>query len=143
MLRRIFVSAAVWAGLGLASGLYYREFTRSLHFEGFTQLALAHTHALALGTTFLLILLALAKAFDLNERSVGILLLLWNIGLGVTFGMLAIKGTMQVLAAPMADSGAIAGIAGLGHIVLTIAFVYLFMVLAPAVKGVKEPATAS
>ncbi len=135
MLHRIFVSAATWAGLGLASGLYYREFTKSLGFHGFTQLALAHTHALALGTLFLLILLALAKSFALPARSVSILLLLWNIGLGITFGMQVIKGSLQVLAHPMADSAALAGIAGLGHITLTIAFVYLFMVLAPAVKA--------
>lgn len=143
MLQRIFVSAAVWAGLGLVSGLYYREFTRALDFKGFTQLALAHTHALALGTMVLLIVLALAKTFAFEAGKTGLLLIIWNVGLGITFGMQVIKGSMQILKAPMADSGMIAGISGIGHIVLTIGFVYLFMVLGAALKSEKQAVPAA
>ncbi len=134
MLNRIYVSAAAWTALGLASGLFYREFTRQTRFTGFTQLALAHTHALALGTTVLLVVLALAHVFALDARRVGLFLLTWNAGLALTFVMLCVKGTLQVLAHPLANSPMIAGISGLGHMILTGAFVYLFVVLGGAVR---------
>jgi hypothetical protein len=58
-LHHLLVSAFVYAGLGVASGLFYREFTKLNGFpEGeFTQLGLAHTHLLALGFFPFLILL--------------------------------------------------------------------------------------
>lgn len=135
VLRPLFVSAAVWTGLGLASGLFYREFTRQNAFKGFTQLALAHTHALALGTLVLLIALALTKVFVLDDRGVGRFLAVYNTGLALTFGMLNVKGVLQVLGAPFADSPALAGVSGLGHMILTGAFVYVFVLLGRGVRA--------
>ena len=135
MLNRLFVSAATWTGLGLASGLFYREFTRQTEFKGFTQLALAHTHALALGTLMLLVVLALAKVFAFDPQRTNLFTLLWNAGLGLTFGMLVIKGSLQVLASPLATSPAIAGVSGLGHMLLTGTFVYLFVILRAALAS--------
>jgi hypothetical protein len=62
MLIILYRSAAVWTAAGLAGGLFYREFTKAHDVEGGTQLALVHTHALALGTTVLLVLMALVAA---------------------------------------------------------------------------------
>jgi hypothetical protein len=136
MVNKLFASAAVWTGLGLASGLFYREFTRQRDFAGFTQLAVAHTHALALGTTILLVVLALTKVFALHaDRRLNLFLLFWNIGLGLTFVMMVVKGSLQVTGAPFADSPMIAGISGLGHMILTGAFVLFFLILRRAVKA--------
>lgn len=142
MVNKLFTSAAVWTGLGLASGLFYREFTRQRDFAGFTQLAVAHTHALALGTTILLVVLALTKVFALHaDRRLHLFLLFWNIGLGLTFVMMLVKGSLQVTGAAFADSPMIAGISGLGHMILTGAFVLFFLILRRAVKA--ETAVAS
>ena len=46
----LFRLSAGWTVAGLASGLAYRELTRSTGFSGFTQLAVVHTHTLVLGT---------------------------------------------------------------------------------------------
>lgn len=134
MLKRIFVSAAAWTGLGLTSGVFYREFTKLNRYTETSMLNFAHTHALALGTLMLLIVLALVKAFSIDDRRLSLWLWLWNIGVGVTFGMLVIKGTLQVIKSPIVTSAALPGIAGLGHIIVTIAFVLLLVIVGKSVS---------
>lgn len=138
----IFTSAAAWTALGLGSGLFYREFTRQNGFKGFTQLAVGHTHALALGTMVLLTVLALAKVFALEARGTGRFLAVYNVGLALTFGMLNFKGVLQVLGNPLADSPALAGISGLGHMILTGAFAYFFVLLYRAVRSADDEGRA-
>lgn len=132
--------AALWTGIGLLGGLGYRELTRSQGFEGRTQLAVVHTHALILGTLVLLVALALNQLFDLAaDRRFRWALWTWNAGALLTVVMQAVKGTLQVLGAQAATSKAIAGISGLGHITLTVAFVLLFLVLLRQVARTPEP----
>lgn len=142
----LFRLAAVWTAVGLASGLAYRELTRSTGFTGFTQLALVHTHTLVLGTVVGLVLLALQRLYALGEdRRFGWFLWIWNIGLTLTAAGLAVKGTLQVLGSPAAYSPALAGMSGLGHIVLTVGFVLAFLVLGRGIRRAQpdeEPATA-
>ena len=104
MLNRILSSAAAWAALGLASGLYWRELTKLNDFTGDTSLSTAHTHALSLGMLVLLTVLALAKAFALPERPTKLFVLLWNVGVGLTFGIMVVKGSLQVLGVEFATS---------------------------------------
>lgn len=134
MLNLLYRSAASWTVLGLASGLYYRELTKANDFSGDTQLAVAHTHALALGTLMTLALLGLAVALDITDRRFRWGVLAWQAGLGVTFGALLVKGSLQVLDHSAADSPALAGVAGLGHMTLTAAFLLLFLGLGAAVQ---------
>ena len=136
MLVSLYRSAAAWTAIGLASGLFYRDFTKARDFVGTTQLSIVHTHALALGMTVMLVLLALAKAFELSgDRRFGWAVRTWNVGLAITVGSLLTKGTMQVLGSASADSPAIAGISGLGHITLTVAAGLLFHSLGRAVRA--------
>jgi hypothetical protein len=123
-----FYAAAVYTLLGLGAGLFYREYTKAHDFTGESQLSVLHTHLLALGTLFFLIVLALDKAFTLS----GTKMFTWffwvyNGGLLLTVAMMVVHGVMTV--AGKADSDAVAGIAGLGHIVLTVAFVLFFLAL--------------
>ncbi len=143
MLNRILFSAATWAGLGLASGVYWRELTKFTHFTGVTQLSTAHTHALALGLLMLLAVLALARTFALAEKPTRLFVALWNAGLALTFGVLVVKGTLQVLGVPLATSAMWSGIAGLGHMILSGSLVYLFVILRRALKAVDRPAAAT
>lgn len=117
-----------YAILGLLSGLYYRELTKAHDFDGRTQLATVHTHLLVLGVIFLLVVVALEKLFTLSASP----LYRWftttfHAGLILTVSMLTVHGTMQVLG--KGDSPAISGIAGIGHILLTVAFVLFFLAL--------------
>ncbi|WP_329529861.1 DUF2871 domain-containing protein [Streptomyces sp. NBC_01450] len=62
-MRKSYYAAHTYMILGVISGLHYREFTKANHFTGDTQLALIHTHLLALGMPGFLIIPALDKQF--------------------------------------------------------------------------------
>lgn len=149
MLRYLFRSAAAWTVVGLAGGLGYREITRQAEFAGRTQLAVVHTHALTLGTVLMLLLLALAAALPglAADRRLRWGAHLLNVGLVLTVGMLAVKGTAQVLDRPWAEHAALAGVSGLGHMTLTAAMVLLLAVgraagAVPASEQAPAPAGA-
>lgn len=127
-----------YAVAGLLSGLYYRELTKAKDFEGHTQLAVVHTHLLTLGVVFLLIVLAMERLFALSDSPIYRWFLgTFNGGTVITAAMLTVHGTMQVLGRNI--SPAISGIAGLGHILLTVAFVLFFLCL----RSVVRPAATS
>ena len=68
-MKKLFYAAFAYMLVGVASGLFYREFTKANDFPAgeFTQLGLAHTHLLTLGFIVLLIVLALEKLFGLSR----------------------------------------------------------------------------
>lgn len=141
MLTKAYWAAAAWTTIGLIGGLAYREITKANDFTGTTQLAVVHTHALVLGTLVMLLFLLLAKTFDLGRFTVTTTFFwTWQGGLALTVGMQAIKGYIQITDASAADSPALAGISGMGHITLTVAFVALFMALRKGI--VQEPVGA-
>lgn len=135
---RLYYSAALYTVLGLISGLYYRELTKAQDFVGDTQLSTVHTHLLALGMLFFLVILALEKAFTLSDsRWFTPFFWIYNAGLVLTVTMLTVHGSMTVLGA--SAGAAIAGMAGLGHILLTIGLVLLFLALRVRVKAIGTP----
>ena len=56
---RHYYAALMYTVLGLASGLFYREYTQAHEFTGATELGTVHTHLLGLGLTVTLVVLAL------------------------------------------------------------------------------------
>ena len=138
----LYRAAATWTAVGLALGLFYREFTKANDFTGYAQLAVTHTHALTLGTIVMLVLLALAVALPLANRQFRWGLVVWQVSLVLTVGMQAVKGCLQVLGNDAADSPAIAGVSGLGHIGLTVAFVLIFLGIRKALPQAAERTAA-
>lgn len=144
-MKRLFWAACAHLLLGLGSGMFYREFTKLNEFpeDGSTQLAVVHTHLLALGFLFTLIVLLLERAFDLSaSRLFGWFFWLYNGGLLLTAAMMIWHGALTVLgqqSGPM-----IAGIAGIGHIVLSAGLTLLMISLGKALNrnraGVGAPA---
>lgn len=118
--------------LGLLLGAFYREFTKFNHFTEKTVLSGVHSHVIGLGVLFLLIVLLLEKSFELTKnKKFNAFFVTYNIGLLATVIMMAIRGCVEVLnldLSTMVDS-MISGIAGLGHIVLTIAYILFFVIL--------------
>lgn len=140
--------AAVWTAIGLISGLYYRELTKTQGFTGPTQLSVTHTHTLTLGTLVLLAVLALTLHLRLDaDRRFRWAMPLWHVGLTLTAGAMLTRGTLQVLGSDLVDpeaasSKAIAGIAGLGHMTLTAALLMLFLALGARLRTTTaEPGT--
>ncbi|UJP11623.1 DUF2871 domain-containing protein [Microbacterium sp. KUDC0406] len=131
----LLLSVAVYTVLGLAAGLFYREFTKANGFEeGMPgQLAVAHTHILTLGMIMLLIVMALEKSFRLSgSRLFRWFFWIYNAGVVLTTAMLVWHGTLQVLGEKA--SMAISGIAGVGHILIGAAFVLLLLNLWKSIR---------
>jgi hypothetical protein len=139
-MMRLMYTAFVFGITGVLSGLYYRELTKVNDFadRSASQLPLVHTHLLILGFAFLLIVLALERLFAISAaapRAFTWFYWLWTIGVAVTGGMMLVKGTLVVLGKD-ASSAAFAGIAGLGHVSLSVAVMLLFVALRAALKKV-------
>lgn len=143
-MRRLFSAAFAYMLVGVASGLFYREFTKINDFpdDESTQLGLVHTHLLVLGFVVLLIVLLLEKAFVLSESPLfGWFFWLYNAGLVLTSAMMLWHGSLTVLG--QESSAMIAGIAGIGHILLSAGMVLLFLALRTRVFASKAAAPAS
>lgn len=136
MLRLLYTSFT-FAVVGVFSGLFYRELTKAHDFtdRSATQLPLVHTHFLVLGFMVLLIVMVLERVFHLSAAAPKLntwFYWIWTIGVLVTGGMMLVKGTLAVLGSD-ASSPALAGIAGMGHMLLTAGIVLLFLALRKAV----------
>lgn len=142
-MKRLLNASFIYMLVGVASGLFYREFTKLNNFpEGeFTQLGLAHTHLLTLGFIILLIVLLLEKVFTLSRSPKLFAWFFWlyNVGVVVTSATLIWHGSLTVLGKE--SSAMISGIAGLGHIFITAGMIVFFVALRRAVLR-REPADA-
>lgn len=136
-MKKLYYAALAYATLGLFAGLYFRTYTHSRDFEGSTELAVIHTHLLALGMIVMLVVLALEKLFTLSANK-WFNLFFWhyNAGLLMTVAMMLIIGTRQV--AEQASLPMLNGIAGLGHIILTAAIGFLFISLGKQLQLTKK-----
>lgn len=134
-MKKLLNASFIYMLVGVASGVFYREFTKLNDFPAgeFTQLGLAHTHLLTLGFIVLLIVLLLEKVFALTAtpKLFGWFFWLYNAGVIVTSAMLIVHGSLTVLGKQ--SSAAISGIAGLGHILLAAGMIVLFVALRKAV----------
>ena len=151
-MKKIFNAAFTYMIIGVLAGLFYREFTKANDFpEGeFTQLGVVHTHLLTLGFIVLLIVLALDKVFGLSGTKLfSWFFWLYNVGVILTASMMVWHGSLTVLGEE--SNAMIAGIAGLGHIALSVSLVLFFLALrkkvvvgkAVADKAVTEGAEAT
>ena len=136
-MRKLYYASFAYMAVGVASGLFYREFTKLNDFpEGqFTQLGLAHTHLLTLGFIVLLIVLAIEKVFTISRSPKLFAWFFWlyNAGVILTSAMLVWHGSLTVLG--QESNAMIAGIAGLGHIAITAGMIVFFVALRRAVTG--------
>jgi len=134
-LRMLLAAVTAYTLVGLAAGLFYREFTKLNGYEEgmHGQLGLAHTHILTLGVIVLLLVMALEKAFDLSEgRLFRWFFWIYNAGVVISSVGLVWHGMLQVLGEE--SSKMIAGIAGTGHMLLGAGFVLLLLMLRKAVS---------
>ncbi|QIK63306.1 DUF2871 domain-containing protein [Leucobacter viscericola] len=134
-MKKLLYASFIYMLAGVLSGLFYREFTKLNGFpEGqFTQLGLAHTHLLILGFVVLLIVLLFEKVFTISDSPKLFRWFFWlyNSGVILTSAMLIVHGSLTVLG--LESSAMIAGIAGLGHMLVTAGLIVLFVALRRAV----------
>lgn len=131
-MKKIAKLSFFYSMLGMLLGVFYREFTKINGFTEKTVLSGLHTHVLVSGVFFLLIVLLLEKSFELTKnKRFNKFFITYNIGLLLSVIMMAIRGCVEVLnleISTMIDSS-ISGIAGLSHIIMTIAYILFFLIL--------------
>lgn len=148
-MRKSYIAAHIYMIVGVVSGLYYRELTKFNDFEGDTQLSVVHTHLLALGMLGFLIVLGLDKVFGLSgEKQFTYFFWFYNAGITITCASMTYRGTQTVLGNKVPELFSLVG--GLGHIILTVGLILLFVLLGKKIKeheapaaGEREPASGS
>lgn len=136
-MKKLYKCAVFYAILGAIAGVFYREFTKMTGFQGSSQLSVVHAHTLLLGTIFFLLVMVLDKSFQLNtQKHFNKFLITYNTGLIVMLLMLFVRGVTQVLGSNLSKgaSAAISGVAGLGHIIITLGLVFFFITLKKAIE---------
>lgn len=134
MMKKLLNTAFIYAILALVAGLYYRQMTVNYNFTGKTMLSLLHTHLFVLGMFMFLFVLLLEKNFSLTKSDLfNWFYYIYNAGLIITVVMMVVHGTLTVMG--ITTGAAIAGIAGIGHIIISIGFILFFLCLNDRVKA--------
>jgi len=141
-MKKIAKLSFFYSMLGMLLGVFYREFTKMNGFTGKTVLSGLHTHVLVSGMIFFLIVLILEKSFELTKnKNFNKFFITYNIGLLFSVIMMGIRGCVEVLnleISTMIDSS-ISGMAGLSHIIMTIAYILFFRILLNRINDVELP----
>ncbi|NKY86846.1 DUF2871 domain-containing protein [Nocardia veterana] len=136
-MKLLYWTAVGYTALGLPSGLLYRELTKAHRFTGKTELAVVHTHLLALGTLFFLIVLALEYPLALSEtRAYRWFFTVYNTGVIWVVSCMTIIGARTVLG--YSEYKPLSHLAGGGHILLTIGFVLFFRTVHQAITARRD-----
>ena len=138
MSRRYVNAAIVYALLAMAGGVFFREYTRAIGFDGVTTLSVVHTHYFVMGMAVFLLLALLEKSFGFSAgKGMGVWLGVYHAGLNVTVGGLVLRGLADTSATPLpaALDGALSGVSGLGHIALSVALIAILLRVRAAAKA--------
>ena len=131
-MKKIINTAMTYLGLGLAAGVFYREFTKWNGFTGKTTLGVVHTHLLVLGVMFFLLVALFGKQEPtlLEQKTFRRFYILYNIALPFLACMMVVRGILQVQSVELTKSvnAMIAGFAGISHILMAIAL-FMFLVV--------------
>ena len=138
MLKRYVRLATVYAVVAMALGVFYREYTKALGFQGDTTLSVMHTHYFMLGMFFFLVLALLEKSFHLSQQKLmKPFQWIYNIGLNITGLGLFSRGLAQAPGTALSRGldASICGVSGIGHIVLGAGILMMLAALARQVKA--------
>lgn len=126
-MKQLINTALAYLIAGAVAGVFFREFTKILNFDGVTTLGLMHPHLLALGFLVFLIATLFALMDDFTgDKLFKPFYIIYNVGMIVAVGMMFVRGVAQVTNTylPLPDA-ALSGIAGLGHIMIGVGLVLL------------------
>lgn len=126
-MKRLFNLSFFYLILGLALGVFFREFTKLNDFSGTTTLNVAHTHTLVLGFIFFLVIVILEKVFTIsNIKYFNIWLITYNIGLLSLISTLVARGVLEIL---NKDFAGLPHIAGTSHAILGLSLIWFMIIL--------------
>ncbi len=137
-MKRYINTSIVYTIIAMVAGVFYREFTKLYEFTGKTNLSVMHTHYFMLGMVFFILLLLLEKSFCFTNANTNKTLILYNVGLNLTGIMMFTRGITQATSMNLSSAMdmSISGIAGIGHILLSVAVVLILVQIKRAVSKV-------
>lgn len=124
LIRNAFISTIA----ALCCGVFYREFTKFHVFTGKTTLAFTHLHLFVMGTALFLILALFCLHTNLAEQKhFQRFYKLYGAALPLFIIMFFVRGIPQAmeLSLSSAANGAIAGFAGISHILMGLSLIFL------------------
>ncbi|MEG0176606.1 DUF2871 domain-containing protein [Anaerorhabdus sp.] len=136
-MKKMINVAFIYSIVAMIAGVFYREFTKFNGFVGVTSLGKMHVHLLVLGSLFFLILgLYCDRVKVEDQKGFNTAFIAYNVGLCWMVVMMLVRGILQVLNTPLSSgiNAAISGVAGIGHIILGVGLVLIFLKLKKAVK---------
>ncbi len=126
-MRLLYKLTAFYVVLGLALGVFYREYTKHLEFTGETTLSVLHVHTLVLGALFFMILMLLEHQVTITAyRRFNAWLVLYNIGLLGMLTTLTLRGLLQVQGI---DINGLNHIAGTFHFIFGSAWIWFLVII--------------
>ena len=137
-MKRLINASIVYAALALVGGVFYREFIKLNGFSTYTSLSVVHTHYFMLGMMFFLILALLEMNLHFMNDRTKRYVFFYHLGLNLTVIMLMIRGVIQVVylnSLTTALNVVIAGIAGIGHLILGISLIMILISIKNATKN--------
>ncbi len=137
MMKKLLKISFIYLFAALAGGVFFREFTKFNNFTGTTSLGFVHAHLLMLGVLLFLLLVLFEKLFQISaSKKWKPFLVTYNVGIVIAVVMMLIKGIMQVQGGT--SSAMMAGIAGVGHILIAVGLILLFLIFFERVSEQKE-----
>ncbi|MEG0076491.1 DUF2871 domain-containing protein [Anaerorhabdus sp.] len=136
-MKKMINVAFIYSIVAMVAGVFYREFTKFNGFVGVTSLGKMHVHLLVLGSIFFLILgLYCDRVKVEDQKGFNSAFIAYNVGLCWMVIMMLVRGVLEVLNTPLSSgiNAAISGVAGIGHIILGVGLVLIFLKLKKAVK---------
>lgn len=126
MVKKLYYTAFTYLVLGLAAGVFYREFTKMNGFNGYTALSFTHSHILVLGFLFFMILTILASISKFEDVK-GFNAWYWTYNIGLVFVIVTFiwRGVLQVKSL---DFNGLNYIAGLAHTIIGFSLIW-FMII--------------
>ena len=126
-MKKLYYATVTYVVLGLAFGVFYREFTKINEYTDPTMLSGVHSHLISLGFMFFLILTLTAASSRLTEhKSFNKWFIVYNVGLLWTTITMAIRGVLEVKGS---DIPGFNHMAGTGHTILAVALVWFVIML--------------
>lgn len=126
-MKKLFNLSFFYLILGLALGVFFREFTKLNDFSDATVLSATHTHTLVLGFIFFLVVIILEKVFNISTvKQFNIWLVVYNIGLLSLISTLVARGILEVL---NKDFAGLPHMAGTSHAILGLSLVWFMIIL--------------
>ena len=122
--------AIFYAVLAMLAGVFYREFTKYMNFEGSTSLLRIHPHLFTLGMMMYLLIYLISLSLNFYENNkIDKHLKFYNIGLILSAVMMFVRGFTEVLAKDLSNGqeAMISGVAGLGHIILGVSLILILL----------------